>query len=169
MKHKGIRIALAVIEACIGMAAIGGGIALLIGAMDQWLPVTFLQGTPFSDYIIPGLVLTIVVGGGMLLAAATQFIQREWVVLLSVTMGLVMIVWEIVEGAIIDRYEQAVVPSTMVQQVLFSVLGLVIIGLAGYLWMTEYRSQHVPILTVITVRIRQASSVVVREIKHENL
>jgi hypothetical protein len=77
MKHKGIRIALAVIEPCIGLGAIGGGIALLRGAMGQWLPVAFLQGTPFSDYIIPGLLLTVVVGGGMLLAAATQFIQRE--------------------------------------------------------------------------------------------
>ena len=144
MKHKGIRIALAVIEACIGLGAIGGGIALLIGAMGQWLPVAFLQGTPFSDYIIPGLLLTVVVGGGMLLAAATQFIAREWAMLLSAAMGLILIGWEIVEVAIIDRYAQAVVPSTVVQQVLFSVLGLVIIGLSAYLWMTEYRGEHVP-------------------------
>jgi hypothetical protein len=144
MKHKGIRIALVIIEAFISLAAIGGGIALLAGAMNQWLPVAWLQGTPFSDYTIPGLVLIIVVGGGMLLAAATQFIQREWAVLLSAVMGLIMIGWEVVEVAIIDRYEQAVVPSTVVQQVLFPVLGLVIIGLSGYLWMTEYRDQHVP-------------------------
>jgi hypothetical protein len=144
MKHKGIRIALAVIEACIGLGAIGGGIALLIGAMGQWLPVAFLQGTPFSDYIIPGLILTVVVGGGMLLAAATQFIQREWTVLLSAAMGLILIGWEIVEVAIIDRYAQAVVPSTVVQQVLFSVLGLVIIGLSTSVWMAEYRGEHVP-------------------------
>jgi hypothetical protein len=144
MKHKGIRIALAVIEACIGLGAIGGGIALLIGAMGQWLPVAFLQGTPFRDYSIPGLLLTVVVGGGMLLAAATQFIQREWAVLLSAAMGLILIGWEIVEVAIIDRYAQAVVPSTVVQQVLFSVLGLVIIGLSAYVWMTEYRGEHVP-------------------------
>ncbi len=139
MKHKGIRIALVVIEACIGLGAIGGGIALLIGAFGQWLPVAWLRGTPFNDYTIPGLILTIVVGGGMLLAAATQVIPREWAVCLSAAMGLIMIGWEIVEVAIIDRYEQAVVPSTVVQQVLFSVLGLVIFGLAVYLWMAEYR------------------------------
>jgi hypothetical protein len=44
MKHKGLRIALIVIEAFIGLSAIGGGIALLIGAFDQWLPVAWLQG-----------------------------------------------------------------------------------------------------------------------------
>jgi len=133
MKHQGIRIALGVIEAFIGLGAIGGGIALLIGAFAQWLPIAWLAGTPFSDYTIPGLVLTFVVGGGMLLAAATQFIQREWSVLLQAAMGLILIGWEIVEVAIIDQYEQAVVPSTVVQQVLFSVLGLAIFGLAAYL------------------------------------
>jgi hypothetical protein len=142
MKPKGIRITLAVIETCIGLGALGGGIALLIGAMDQWLPVAFLQGTPFSDYLIPGLLLTIVIGGGMLLAAATQFIQRAWSVLLSAAMGLLMIGWEVVEVVTIDRYAQAVVPSTIVQQALFSLLGLVIFGLAVYLWMSEYHGQH---------------------------
>ena len=139
MKHKGIRIALVVIEVFISLGAIGGGIALLMGVFAQWLPVAWLAGTPFSDYTIPGLVLTFVVGGGMLLAAATLFIQREWAVLLQAAMGLIMIGWEIVEVAIIDQYEQAVVPSTVVQQVLFSVLGLVIFGLAVSLWMAEYR------------------------------
>jgi hypothetical protein len=139
MKHKGMRIALVVIEAFIGLGAIGGGIALLIGAFAQWLPVAWLQGTPFSDYTIPGLVLTFVIGGGMLLAAATLFSQHDWAVLLQASMGLILIGWEIVEVAIIDRYEQAVVPSTVVQQVLFSGLGLAIFGLAAYLWMTEYR------------------------------
>jgi hypothetical protein len=145
MKHKGIRITLIVIEAFIGLAAIGGGIALLTGAFPpQWLPVAWLAGTPFSDYTIPGLILLIVVGGGMLLAAATQFVQREWAVLLSAAMGLIMIGWILVEVAIIDRYEQAIVPPTVVQQVLFPVLGLVIFVLTAYLWVTEYRRQHFP-------------------------
>ena len=144
MKHKALRMTRVVIEACIGVSAIGGGIALLLGAMGQWLPIAFLHGTPFRDYSIPGLVLTVVMGGGMLLAAATLFIAREWAVLLSVVMGLIVIGWEIVERAIIDRYAHAVVPSTVVQQVLFSVLGLVTIGLSASVWMTEYRGQLVP-------------------------
>src|SRR5437762_11972532 len=114
MNHNAIRIPLIVIEAFIGLGAIGGGIAILTGAFDQWLPLAWLQGTPFSDYTIPGLMLAIVVGGGMLLAAATVFIQREVTVLLSAAMGLIMIGFEVVEVAIVDRYEQAFVPSTVV-------------------------------------------------------
>ncbi|GHO82284.1 hypothetical protein [Dictyobacter formicarum] len=80
MKYRGIRITLSVIEVLIGSAAVDGGIALLTDAFhfDRWLPVAWLQGTPFSDYTIPGLFLLLVVGGGMLLAATTVFIQREW-------------------------------------------------------------------------------------------
>ncbi len=144
MKKKGIRIALVVIEAFIGLGAIGGGIAILIGAFDQWLPVAWLAGTPFSDYTIPGLLLLIVVGGGMLLAATTVFVQRAWAVLLQASMGLVMIGFEVFEVAIIDRYAQAVIPSTVVQQVLLTGLGLVIFGLASSLWMSEYREHHFP-------------------------
>src|ERR1051326_8143461 len=139
MEHRGIRIALASIETFIGLGAVGGGIAILLGAFDRWFPVAWLQGTPFSDYTIPGLVLLIVVGGGMLLAAATQLVRRTWAVLLSMAMGFVMLGWVACEVAIIDRYAQAIVPSTIVQQILFPVLGLVIIGLAAYLWKTEYR------------------------------
>ena len=144
MKHKAVRIALAVIEVIIGLGAIGGGIAILTGAFDQWFPLTWLQGTPFSDYTVPGLILLIVIGGGMLLAAATIFTQQEWAVLLSAAMGLVMIGFEIFEVAIIDRHPDAIVPSSLSQQALMSILGLVIFGLASYLWINEYRQQHFP-------------------------
>lgn len=142
MKHTGIRIALVIIEVFIGLGAIGGGIAILTGAFDQWLPLTWLHGTPFNDYTIPGLVLLVVVGGGMLLAAATIFVQRAWAVLLSVAMGLVMIGFEVFEVVIVDRNAQAVIPSTVVQQILMSGLGLVIFGLATSLLMSENREHR---------------------------
>lgn len=141
MKHEKIRITLAAIEAFIGLDAVGGGIAILTGAFDQWFPIAWLQGTPFNNYLIPGLFLLIIVGGGMLLAAVTLFAQCELALLFSVAMGLIMIGWEIVEVMVIDRYEQAVIPSTIVQQVLFTALGLIITGLAVSLWMMEYHGQ----------------------------
>jgi ABC-type polysaccharide transport system permease subunit len=146
MKNRGIRITLVVVEAFIGVGAVGGGIAILAGAMNQWLPITFLQGTPFSDYTIPGLVLLLIVGGGMLLAAAAQFMEYEWAVLVSMAMGCIMVGWEAFEVAIIDRYAQAIILSTIVQQVLFTVLGLMILALAVSLWMKEYRRRKEAIL-----------------------
>jgi hypothetical protein len=140
MKHKGKRITLASMEIGIGLFAVGGGIAILSGAFDRWLPLAWLTGTPFIDYTIPGLVLLIVIGGGMLLAASTVFVQHEWAVLLQASMGLMMIGFEIVEIVIIDRDPQAVIASTVIQQILFLGLGIVILGLAVSLWLTEYRT-----------------------------
>jgi hypothetical protein len=92
--------------------------------------------TPFTNYTIPMLLLAIVVGGSSLLAAAIVFIQREWAVLLSVLAGLIMIAWEVIELAMIPQFSW--------MQPLFTALGLVVFGLASYLWMTEYREQHFP-------------------------
>ncbi|HET9919912.1 MAG TPA: hypothetical protein VFQ30_08735 [Ktedonobacteraceae bacterium] len=72
MKHKGIRIALFVIEVFVGLGAVLGGVGLLTGAIPfMIMPVELLQGTPFNSYMIPGLVLLVVVAGSFLFAAAT--------------------------------------------------------------------------------------------------
>lgn len=142
MKHKVIRIALFVIEAFIGLTAIQGGIGLLSGTFDQVLQVTWLAGTPFSDYTIPGLVLAIVVGGSALLAAATVFIDREWAVLVSVLAGMLMAGYEVVEIASLDSKIGNALPMVLGLQFFFFVLGLVAFGLAGFLWMRGYRRQH---------------------------
>ena len=145
MKHKGVHIALALLEAFVALGAIAGGIVLLIGAFNfrQGIPLTWLAGTPFSDYTIPALALAILVGGGMLLAAATVFIQREWAVLISVVAGLFMVGFEVVEAASVDSKAGTALPLMGGLQIFYFVLGLVIFGLATYLWMREYRGHSI--------------------------
>jgi hypothetical protein len=142
LQHKGRRIALFVIEAFIGVTAIQGGIGLLRGAFDQVLRVAWLAGTPFSDYTIPGLVLLMVVGGSALFSAATVFIDREWAVLVSVLAGLLMAGFEVVEVVSLDSKVGNALPTVLGLQLFYFVLGLAIFGLAGSLWMREYRRQH---------------------------
>jgi len=139
MKHKLVRIALVVLEAFVALSAVAGGIALLTGTFAQGIPVAWLQGTPFSDYTIPGLVLAIVVGGGMGVAAVTVFIHREWAVLISVVAGILMVNFEVVEAASVDSKAGNRLPLMAGLQVFYFVLGLAIFGLATSLWMTEYR------------------------------
>jgi len=139
MNHKLVRIALVAIETFVGLGAIAGGIALLTGVFAQGISVVWLQGTPFSDYTVPGLALAILVGGGMLLAAATVFILREWAVLVSAVAGIFMVGFEVVEAASVDSKAGNGLPLMAGLQVFYFVLGLAIFGLAAYLWMTEYR------------------------------
>src|SRR5271157_1831394 len=58
-----IRIVLVVVDAVVGLTAIGGGIALAAGLEGERYPVEWLTGTPFSSYLIPGLILSVAVGG----------------------------------------------------------------------------------------------------------
>jgi hypothetical protein len=60
-------------------------------------PLVLLQGTPFSDYSIPGLALAIVVGGSSLLAVATILTGREVGVLASALARLITMGFEVVE------------------------------------------------------------------------
>ena len=143
VEHKIMRIALLVMEGFILVGAVDGGLALQRGAFDQVVSVAWLAGTPFSNYAIPSLVLVIVVGGSALLAATTVFIHREWAVLASVAAGLVMVGFLVVEAVSIDGKVGDVLPTVIGMQLLYLVPGLVILGLAGSLWMREYGDRHI--------------------------
>lgn len=67
MSLRRTRRALLGLDLFLGCTAVAGGVALLLG----WLtpPLDLLQGSPFADYTVPTLLLTVVVGGCGLSAA----------------------------------------------------------------------------------------------------
>jgi hypothetical protein len=142
MKHKRIRIALVILEVFVALGAIAGGIGLLTGAIPASLDG--LQGSPFVDYTVPAWSLMVMVGGSMLLAAATILTGREMGVLASIFAGLVMMIFEIVEVAVIDRAGGSELMFAVVLQTFYFALGLAIFVLSSRLWLTEYRNHHFP-------------------------
>jgi hypothetical protein len=139
MKHKGIHLALFAFELPAAVGAIAGGLALLAGVIR--FPLEQLQGTPFGDYTIPGLILAMAVGGSLLLGAATALLRREFAVLFSVAAGLILSGWIIGEVILLG-------PFALTWQLPFFAWGLVIFGLASFLWMKEYREHHFPARSV---------------------
>jgi hypothetical protein len=148
MQHKLVRIAIGVPEAFNALSAIGGGIALLLGTYQDGVlieaggraqfPLEGLQHTPFSDYTIPALILTIGVGGSSLIAAVLVFTGREEGVLASVVAGLVMAGYIVVEVVMLRQGISWI-------EGLYFALGLAISGLATSLWMIRHRSHHLQI------------------------
>jgi len=57
-----VRIVLIVLDAVVGVTAVGGGVALAAGLEGQRYPVEWLKGTAFSCYLVPGLILAVAVG-----------------------------------------------------------------------------------------------------------
>lgn len=139
MQHKSLRITLVVIEVFVGVWALIGGVGLVTGTIAfLQMPVKYLQGTPFSDYTIPGLLLFFAVGGSYLFAAATILTRSEVGILASALASLLLVGFEAVEVAIIDR-DAATLPTAVPQQIMMTVLALACFGLAAFLWMKEFR------------------------------
>ncbi|WBM79141.1 hypothetical protein KIV56_11635 [Cryobacterium breve] len=85
------------------VSAFAGGIlgAFLNGG---GIPLTYLEGSPFSSYLVPGLVLGLIVGGTQLLGAIGLLRRAEWALIASVVAGFGMVIWIFVEIAVIRKY-----------------------------------------------------------------
>ncbi len=140
MKHKGVRLLLVVLEAFVALTSIVCGVGLAVGVIQ--FPLVWLVGGPVHDYIILGWVMAILVGGSSLLAALTMLTGREVGVLFSVLAGLLLMGFEVVEVSLVDRNLGIWLLLVVPLQTIYSLIGLTMIGLAVFLWMTEYRSQH---------------------------
>jgi hypothetical protein len=133
MKFKGLRLVIGVITGFIALTAIGGGIALLTGAEGARFPLEWLEGTPFNDYTIPALLLTIAVGGSSLAACISLFRNLKNGSVLSLVAGNMMVGFIVVEVLILKQVPPGPTP---IEQIYF-VLGFTTILLAGLLWRKE--------------------------------
>jgi hypothetical protein len=92
-----------------GLTAFGalsalGGAALAIAFNGAGVPLEYLAHTPFSSYVVPGLVLGGVVGSTQLSAAVALLARRRRAFLLSAIAGFGMLIWIFVELAMIRHY-----------------------------------------------------------------
>jgi len=84
------------------LSAIVGSIGLVTGALV--LPAFLLWHTPFTSFIIPGLILGIVVGGSSLFAIFAVLVRTKLSLQISAGAGFIMIGWIIVETILIQGF-----------------------------------------------------------------
>jgi hypothetical protein len=122
------------IEIFNGLSALAGGMALTArpnGAILH-MPTSYLAGSPFSDYFIPGVLLTVFVGGGMLGAALLLVWHRTYAVESAMITGVALVIFEIVEFSIIGFNPM---------QVLYGGLGAVVLGFAAHSRFVQTRTR----------------------------
>ena len=61
-KNKGLVTGLGVLQVLIGLGAVGGGLGLILdtSGSNLGMPLEMLKRTPFSTFLVPGIVLLIV-------------------------------------------------------------------------------------------------------------
>ena len=95
------RIALLALTGFSALTAIGGGTALVLG-LDRF-PPSWISGTPFRSYVVPGLILAFVVGGSALIAFLLAWrpgVAAAWA---SGAAGSIMMGWIVGEVLILNQ------------------------------------------------------------------
>jgi hypothetical protein len=122
-KRRTLLVALLLLVAA---TAIAGGIALATGLEGGRFPPSWLAGTPFADYVAPGLILAMVVGGSAA-AASIAIVRRSPIgTRLSRLAGILLLGWIAGEVILVRADHELVSPM----EALYAVVGLAISGLS---------------------------------------
>lgn len=135
MTHKVLHITVCILNGFVALTAIGGGIAMLTG-VDQF-PLAWLEGTPFKNYTVPALLLTIMVGGSSLMAAVNVLKKSSRKTIAGMIAGIILAGYISVEVAILKQAP----PGPTVIEYLYFGIGLVLFGINAFLWKQEHRRQ----------------------------
>jgi hypothetical protein len=101
-RRPGIVIALIALTAFQALGAIGGGIGLIQDPIKNiGIPLSILQGSPFKDYLIPGIILLVLVGLFPLVPLYGLIRRRRWGWWLELAAGGALIIWIIAEIAML--------------------------------------------------------------------
>ncbi len=94
-KSKGLANVLGVLQGFIGLGAVGGGLGLALepSGANLGIPLALLENTPFSSYLVPGIVLVTVNGFGSLLGAAASFIRHRSAGETAMALGVFLVAW----------------------------------------------------------------------------
>ena len=126
-RRPGTVVALLVLTGIQALGAMGGGAGLVRDPTNNiGMPLSLLEGTPFKDYLIPGLILLIVVGLFALLVLVGLLLRRTPAWWLSLASGGGLLIWVIVEVILLGYLPGAGIGL----QIAFGLVGATIVGLA---------------------------------------
>lgn len=124
------------LDAFTGLTAAAGGVLLMVrpdGSLLQMAPsalAMLTQNSPFSDFLIPGMLLAGIVGGGMLSAATLLVKRRPYALETAMAAGAALVLFELTEWAAI---------GFMPLQAVEGGIGLLVLGLAARRWVAATR------------------------------
>lgn len=97
---------LGVLDLFVAIGALAGGAALVArpdGSLVQ-LPLSLLDNAPFSNFLVPGLLLFLLIGCGHLLGGVQALRRRSSGAVLSAIAGTALVVWTLVSAIMIHAF-----------------------------------------------------------------
>ena len=91
--------ALGILQLFIGLGAVGGGSGLILepNGSNLGMSLEMLKYSPFSDFLIPGIVLLIVNGIGSIAGSVLTFKRFHYAAEIAITLGSFLVAWIIVQ------------------------------------------------------------------------
>jgi hypothetical protein len=117
--RKFVRYLLGILLAFLALNAFGGGYYGMAGA--EGVPLELLEGSPFTTYFFPSLILFVVVGGTFLFAAIAVFARFRMDRQAAFFAVLVVFTWLAVQLAIIG-YVSWMQPATAISATVIVIL-----------------------------------------------
>ena len=94
-KRKALSTGLGALQVFIGLGAVIGGLALVLdpSGSNPGIPLEMLKSTPFSTFLVPGLVLLMVNGIGSIVGATASLKIYKCAGEIAIALGLFLAVW----------------------------------------------------------------------------
>ena len=129
-----VYIGLGALQVFIGLGALGGGFMLVIDPSGSSLgvPISLLEGSPFSDFLIPGIFLLAVNGVGSMIGAGVSFTRRRYAQEIAIILGAILVAWIVIQVIIIR--------SIGWLHVLYFILGIVELGIGLYIRRPRFKA-----------------------------
>ena len=101
-----MRVGLGLLQAFIGLGAVGGGFMLLWdpSGATMGIPISLLEGSIFPNFLIPGIFLFTVNGLGSLAGAYLTFTRNRWAGPVATALGLILMTWIVIQVSIFRGY-----------------------------------------------------------------
>lgn len=97
---------LAVHHFIIAIGALFGGMAAIIDPFEPLgVPNELLDGSPFDNYLIPGLILFTIIGAGNLIGAYTAVKRSKHQGYISSVFSWALMIWIVVQCIMIDAID----------------------------------------------------------------
>ncbi len=118
---------LGVLQAFIGIGAVAGGLLLVLDPSGTKLgtPIELLEKTPFTTFLIPGIVLFIVNGLGNFVGAVASFVKYRYAGEMTMALGVFLVLWIVVQVYWME-------PHWL--HILYFVLGILEVALGWSVW-----------------------------------